>query len=244
MNNKFADNLSFDSFDRVTKLRMARSILTDKSDLHALSFEDDVEIRKLVAQNPMTKRISLRQLAYDSSLVVRELVATNPHTDPDTLEALAHFTLYDDDRKIFNDIKLAVAANLSTPSFVLAKLSEDSEPEVRQAVAKNLATEMYILKKLVVHDPEHFVQIYAKENLRLREKTMTDEKLVLTLMHKYNVEFLPYVARDLYTDESILHFLINCQNVKISSMATMTLHQQQAYKAWYTNEYTLHRGCK
>lgn len=128
-------------------LSLRKSLAVDSSltseNLAQLSQDISPEVRKLVAIHPNTSLEILEKLSQDSDFFVRKAVITNPQYCIDTGN-IHNIDLCKTQLKFRKDL----AANTSTKSEVLAKLSIDRSSEVRKLVAQHPNTSRDILDKL------------------------------------------------------------------------------------------------
>lgn len=147
-------------------LSLRKSLAVDSSltseNLAQLSKDISPEVRKLVAIHPKTSLEILEMLSKDSNFSVRKAVITNPQYCIDTGN-IHNIDLCKTQLKFRKDL----AANTSTKSEVLAKLSIDRSSEVRKLVAQHTNTSRDILDKLA-KSKNLEVKAAAKKSLQHR----------------------------------------------------------------------------
>ena len=121
-----------------------------------LAGDKDIDVRRLVAENPNTPVAILGRL---KNTAVRDGVAANPNTPIALLERLAG------DKNIY--IRLLVAENPNTPMqrriAILVRLAGDKDEDVRRRVAKNPNTPISILERLA-NDKDSEVRLEVASN--------------------------------------------------------------------------------
>lgn len=136
--------------------------------LEKLSTDEDVEIRRFVAENSDT---SAKTLAKDEDVWVRRYVAGNTNTPIEALEGLAT----DSDAEVRKAVdlksktkkeKIELAKDSNTPAEILEALSTDESFEVQYNVAKNPNTTVEVLIKLSMSESS-YVHKYAAENPKI-----------------------------------------------------------------------------
>ncbi len=129
------------------KAEKARSSQLSQNDLERFAEDEDYRVRCAVAQNPNLPTWMLERMSRDEHPKVRLIVAQHAQTRPDTLEMLiedsdadtraaakSNLTVVLDNLSHHPEVarRLEVARNVHTPSFVLAKLSSDTNEDIRE----------------------------------------------------------------------------------------------------------------
>ena len=122
------------------KINLAESNNASPEIIEELAENEDMILRRAVAENPKTPVKLLRKLTGDRDLAVRRNVALNTSTPVDILMKLA-----EDEEKW---VRFAVARNPNAPAEILRKLTEDEYEQVRWGVASNPNTPAEALMKL------------------------------------------------------------------------------------------------
>ena len=122
------------------KINLAESNNASPEIIEELAENEDMIVRRAVAENPKTPVKLLRKLTGDRDMVMRRNVALNTSTPVDILMKLA-----EDEEKW---VRIAVARNPNTPAEILRKLTEDEYEQVRWGVASNPNTPAEALMKL------------------------------------------------------------------------------------------------
>lgn len=120
--------------------RMQVAHSNDIKGLAILAEDDDVNIRRVVAQNPATPRSVHQLLELDDSQHVRAALARNPKISPQLL-----LTLVRDYTWSAVPIRLAAALNPAATPEILALLAQDQASLVRQTVGQNSQASAEIL---------------------------------------------------------------------------------------------------
>lgn len=145
----------------------------------ALAEDDDADVRSAIAKNPFTPTPLLKDLATDSSPEIAHLAAWRAflNTYPDAEMVLdSRSVLAAPIGGIFEGIpelmqdRVTLGNTTHVGSAVLAQLSLDSEPAVRQAVAGNPHTSIETLHRLVA-DKDAEVALAAHQSLANRTAT-------------------------------------------------------------------------
>lgn len=126
-------------------------------DEHAVSTDEEVHVRLILASNPHTAVVALTKLSEDPSDKVRSRVAENPQTSVELLEKLSR------DPNV--DVRASVAENPKVPESIIRQLAHDESEDVRLNIASNPQTPKIILEELS-DDENTYVSSNANKALK------------------------------------------------------------------------------
>ena len=131
--------------DRNAKISAARNRKTPTQVLEQLARDQDITVRKIVAENPNLPLNSFLELAQDTSIKVRLTLAYKSSRSKITTPVQLLEQLAQDESE---QVRATVAEHPDTPVEILVRLANDSSLDVKKKLTANLNTPVTVLNRL------------------------------------------------------------------------------------------------